>query len=194
MLTSSDPQLIERFRQGDSYAFDALVGRHKERIFNLAYRMTGDADWAEDITVEVLLEVYASLPQFKNRAKFSTWLHRLAVNVCLEHLRARRSYPQPGGEPLEKYEAPASADPAEIAMNRDLAQHIAHAMQALPEAQRLAVIMYYLEERSCAEIAEILQIPLGTVQSRLARGRRLLRDELVADERVPTPLRGGEKP
>ena len=79
---------------------------------------------------------------------------------------------------MEKYEAPASADPAEIAMNRDLAQRIVQAMQALPEAQRLAVIMYYLEERTCAEIAEILRIPRNTAKTRVFYGTQVLRDRL----------------
>ena len=181
MSASLDAQLIKRFRGGEATAFDALVLRHRQRVFRLVYRMTGDADWAEDITVEVFLEAYLSLPGFQQRSQFNTWLHRLAVNVCLEHIRHRKAKRYLTEEPLDSQHIASPGNPADAAMNRDLAQRITAAMQDLPECHRAAVVMYHLENLSCAEIAEILGISRNTVKTRIFYGTRVLRDLLRAN-------------
>ena len=190
-MADADFQLVDRFSEGDAAAFDALVERHKQRVFNLVYRMTGDREWAEEITIDVFLETYLSLPSFNKRAKFGTWLHRLAVNVCLEHIRRKKAKRQLEEVPLKEEEVAAPVSPAEIAMTNQLAEQVVRAMQTLPDVHRAAITMFYLEERSCAEIAEILGIPRNTVKTRLFYGTRTLRDQLRAKGILPQP--GGGK-
>jgi len=189
-LTSTDSRLIESFRKGDAAAFDALVERHKQRVFNLLYRMTGDRERAEDITVDVFLETYFSLPGFKQKAKFTTWLHRLAVNVCLEHLRRKKAKRQLEETSLEEGEAKAVSSPAELVITKELAERIIGAIQVLPETHRAAITMFYLEGRSCAEIAEILDIPRNTVKTRIFYATRVLRDRLQDEGIISSSLAG----
>jgi RNA polymerase sigma-70 factor, ECF subfamily len=184
-LASSDTNLIERSRQGDLAAFDILVERYRQRIFNLVYRMTGEREWAEDITVEAFLEAFINISNFKRQAAFGTWLHRLALNVCLESLRRERV--------SRKYEVPLVEDqvasisgPVETSLRNDLSRQIVRAMQVLPESQRAAMTMFYMEERSCAEIARILSVPRGTVKTRIYNGTRELRNKLRADGIIPS--------
>ena len=180
-----DSKLVDCFLDGDVSAFDALVGRHRQRVFNLIYRMTNDRDWAEDITVEVFVEVFLSLSKFNKRAKLTTWLHRVALNVCLESIRRRKSKRYMPEVSLEDGELAAVSDPAESAANKDTAARVTAAMQVLPAGHRAAVAMFYLEERSCAEIAKILGIPRNTAKTRIFYGTRMLRNELRAKGILP---------
>ena len=180
-----DSEAVDRFLGGDERAFDALVQRHRQRIFDLVYRMTNDRDWAEDITVDVLVEVFRSLPKFQKRAKFSTWLHRVALNVCLQSIRQRKARKYLAEVPLEEAELAAVPDPAQSAGGDDSTTRVMAAMQTLPEVHRAAVTMFYLEERSCAEIAEILNIPRNTAKTRIFYATRVLRDNLRAQGIIP---------
>lgn len=188
-LGSRDSALVERFLTGDVRAFDALVARHKERVYSLIYRMTADREWAEDITVEVFVEAYHSLPSFRRAAAFGTWLHRVAVNVCLEHLRRRKAKRQIQELQLDGADVPSGPPVLEVIMTRQLADQIVAAMQALPPAQRAALSLFYLEERSHKEIAEILGIPKNTVKTRIFYGTRALRDQLQAKGIISSPER-----
>jgi len=180
-----DSEAVDRFLGGDERAFDALVQRHRQRIFDLVYRMTNDRDWAEDITVEVFVEVFRSLPKFQKKAKFGTWLHRIALNVCLENIRQRKAKKYVPEVPLEEAELASVSDPAQSAARGDSAARVMAAMQTLPEVHRAAVTMFYLEERSCAEIAEILHIPRNTAKTRIFYATRVLRDNLRAQGILP---------
>ena len=186
---TSDITLAEKFLRGDAQAFDALVARHKERVYSLIYRMTGDREWAEDITVEVFVEAYQSLPSFRQRASFATWLHRVAVNVCLEHLRSLKAKRQIQEVQLDEADVPSRLSAADVMMTRELADQIVRAMQTLPLAQRAALSLFYLEERTHSEIAEILGIPKNTVKTRIFYGTRALRDQLQAKGIISSPER-----
>jgi len=187
-----DSKVIDCFLAGDASAFDALVERHRQRVFNLVYRMTNDREWAEDITVEVLVEVFLSLPKFKKRAQFATWLHRVALNVCLESIRRRKSKKHLPEAPLEEAELAAVSDPAESITSNDLAARVTAAMQLLPETHRAAMTMFYLEELTCAEIAKILGIPRNTAKTRIFHGTKILRDKLRAKGILPLSAGGSQ--
>jgi len=185
-------RLVERFCRGDKAAFDVLVAHHRQRILELVSRMTGDHEWAEEITDEVFLETYRALPGFQRRSAFTTWLHRVAVNVCLEHLRKRRSDPRLTEVPLHDGHETVTENPVDIAMSREQAQLIAAAIDSLPEAQRTTVALYYLKQLNCGEIAEALRVPRNTVKTRLFHGTRALRDKLKVDGVVLLPGNGGK--
>jgi RNA polymerase sigma-70 factor (ECF subfamily) len=180
-----DSKLIDRFLEGDASAFDALVERHRQRIFNLVYRMTNDHDWAEDMTVDVFVEVFLSLPKFKKTARFSTWLHRVALNVCLESIRRRKSKKHLREVPLGEAEPAVVSDLADSMTSNGLASRVTAAMQVLPDTHRAAMTMFYIEELSCAEIANILGIPRNTAKTRIFYATKLLRDKLRADGILP---------
>ncbi len=188
-----DAALVVLACAGDRSAFDALVMRHRSYVFSLAYRLCGDREAAEDICVEAFCEAYRALPRFRPdpHAKFLTWLHRVATNVCLEHLRQQRTRQRYLPEAPIPEEAPSAADVCEQALNNTSAAEVQRAIQTLPEPQMLAVRLFYLEGHSCAEIAAQLHVPRNTVKTRLFYGTRALREILAAQPRAATPARGG---
>jgi len=119
------------------------------------------------------------LPRFRPEAKFSTWLHRIAVNVSLEHLRQVRRRRQLEEVPLED-DLPAPADTAETALTRELARRVLQAVQELPQVQQEAIRRFYFEQQSCTEIAQALQVPRNTVKTRIFYGTQTLRARLEA--------------
>jgi RNA polymerase sigma-70 factor (ECF subfamily) len=181
MSISLDTKLIQRFREGEAAAFDVLVARHRQRVFNLIYRMIGDPDRAEDVTIDVFLEAYLSLSGFREESLFTSWLHRLTVNVCLEDIRRQKAKRHLPEESLECQQVASPGDLSDTVVNKELARRITSAMQFLPEGQRAAVVLFYVENLSCAEIARLLGIPRGTVKTRIFYGTRQLRDRLRAD-------------
>lgn len=181
-------RLVERFCRGDEAAFDALVTYHRQRVYALVHRMTRDHERAEEITDEVFLETYRALPSFRYQSSFSTWLHRVAVNVCLEQLRSEKARKAMSEVPLRGDDEHLLVDPAEVALGRENARLIAEAIESLEEPQRMTVMLYYLKQLTCAEIAGVLGVPRNTVKTRLFHGTRLLRDKLVANGIVTPPV------
>lgn len=186
---ATDVELVERARDGDRDALDALLRRHHDRIAALCRRMCGNAADAADATQEALMAVVRGLPRFDGRAAFGTWAYRVATNACLDELRRRSRRPVSGLEA----EGPALSTRA----TRDVADAVAAgididtALAALPLEFRTAVVLRDLCGLDYAEIAEVLDIPAGTVRSRIARGRGQLADRLAGNhdgaERRPTP-------
>ena len=161
---------------------------HHDRIHALCRRICGhDAD-AQDATQEALIAIVRGLPRFDGRASFGTWAYRIATNACLDELRRRRRRPDPGLPDLER--VPGDAGPA---LDESVADHLAvdAALATLPAEFRAAVVLRDLCRLDYAEIAEVLQIPPGTVRSRIARGRavlaRTLGEPAHADDRPSGP-------
>ena len=181
-------RLVERFCQGDKAAFDALVACHRQRVYTLVHRMTRDHERAEEITDEVFMETYRVLPSFRYQSNFSTWLHRVAINVCLEHLWSEKAKQRMAEVPLRGDDGTSLVDPVEMAMSRENARRIAEAIESLAEPQRTTVMLYYLKQLTCAEIAGVLGVPRNTVKTRLFHGTRALRDKLRAEGIVAPPV------
>ncbi|HJL75891.1 MAG: sigma-70 family RNA polymerase sigma factor [Acidimicrobiales bacterium] len=151
---------------------DGLLRRHHDRIWSICRRMAGNDADAADATQEALIAVATRLDRFDGRARFTTWLHRVATNACLDELRRRGRRPVPVDEVLPRVEAmPADAG---IADRLD----IDAALADLPEEFRVAVVLRDLCDLDYAAIAEVLDLPPGTVRSRIARGRSALADRL----------------
>jgi RNA polymerase sigma-70 factor (ECF subfamily) len=185
----SDLDLVSRFCRGDAAAFDGLVQRHKEYVYNLIYRMTGDREWAEDITVEVFFQTHRSLRSFRHEARFLTWLHRLAINVCMNEIRQQKSKRRLEELPLSDSQV-GDDSLADSVITRELADRIIQAMQVLPETHRATMTMFYMDGRSCQEIADILHIPRATVKTRIFYATRVLRDRLRATGVIPETVDG----
>ena len=178
----SDGQLVDRFLTGDQAAFAALVQRHERRVYNLAYRMLGREEDARDATQEAFLSALRKLTTFRGQAAFSTWMYRVTVNACYDILRRRARDPAPL-EGMDDWTAGSSPDPGtEVSQAVD----VQRALLQVPEEFRAVVVMHDAMDIGYQDIAETLGIPVGTVKSRLHRGRAAL-GRLLPGERADHP-------
>ncbi len=168
----SDETLVGRAKQGDGEALDVLLRRHYDRIHGVCRRMTGNDTDAADAAQDALIVVAWGLPRFDDRSRFSTWVYRIAVNTSIDELRRRSRRPAVSLDeaPLSLVVDPGRDVPALVADRLD----IDAALRRLPPEFRAAVVLRDLCGLDYAEIAEALQVPPGTVRSRIARGRSAL--------------------
>ncbi len=175
MAFSSDLDQITRAAAGDQAAIAALVDRYSAGVLALATRMLRDRSEAEDVTQETFLRAWKALPAWEPRAKFSTWLHRVALNLCYDHLRKRRES-LPGELPEQAEPGP---NPAEKMVQDEQVRIIEAAIAALPERQAAALTLCALQGHSQAEAADIMETSEEALESLLARARRTLRVTLM---------------
>jgi RNA polymerase sigma-70 factor (ECF subfamily) len=185
MAKASDQELVEQARAGDTEAFGVLVRRYQKRIFRLAVHMLHDEADAEDVAQETFVRAYQGLDRFQGNAQPYTWIYRIAVNLSLNILRARRTR-QPAGsgsDPrIEGWVAArgntGAADPAGAAEQQQLATALCEGIDALSETLRTTLILVCVEGIRHDEAASILGCPEGTVAWRVHEARRKLRDHL----------------
>jgi RNA polymerase sigma-70 factor (ECF subfamily) len=166
--------LIQRCLKGDQRAWDAIVGLHWRKVFNIAYKFVGKHDEAEDLAQEIFLKIFKSLDTFDRRANFQTWLISISRNLCIDHYRSVRKERETIDRDVDANDlSPPSADPGPVAAleQRDRVTLLRQALAALPETLRTAVVLRDIQERSYQEIADELRLPEGTVKSRINRGR-----------------------
>jgi len=186
-----DAELIEQVKDGQSEAFGRLVDKYQDRVFNTCWRICGHLEDARDATQEAFLKAFENISTFHQRSGFYTWIFRIAVNLALSHRRqvARRhtvSLDQATGpvgsqaEDLARRVQDASAnDPAERADQAELQGLLSRALQELDDDQRAVVVLRDIEGLDYQEIGDILEVPPGTVKSRLHRGRMALREAIM---------------
>ncbi len=177
-----DAALVERIRSGDRYAFNLLVWKWEKPIYNMALRVLGSEEDAAEICQEVFIKAYMHIHEFRGDARFSTWLYRIAINCCHNHLRQRRRQrrlqarvPDFKGADLDAAVVP---DAETVVHQAQLVDRIHRALQALPEDQRLVVELRVMHELSVEEVAHVMGIPEGTVKSRLYYAVKRLRELL----------------
>jgi RNA polymerase sigma-70 factor (ECF subfamily) len=174
-----DIELMLRFKRGDERAFEELVKKHTRGVLNLVYRYLGDASRAEDVAQDVFVKVYRARAKYQPQAKFSTWLYRIAVNHCLNEIRSRRSQPATAAPANDLLEQPAG-DPPEGRLSRaELQEAVKAAIDALPENQRMAVLLARYEDMSYDQIAETMGMSLEAVKSVLHRAKESLKQSLA---------------
>ena len=175
-VVDPDAELIERVARADPAAVQALVTRKLPRMLALARRMLGDAAEAEDVAQEVFIRAWKQARNWKPGAgKFDTWMHRVALNLCYDRLRRRREIPTEA--PPEQTDPAPRADAAMV--TAEIEERVHHAIDALPERQRTALILSHYQELSNIEAAELLGISVEAVESLLARARRTLKSTLA---------------
>jgi len=180
-----DEVLLARFLEGDDGAFAELMNRHEDKIFSLALRITGDRSDALDATQDAFVAAFKKARAFRGEAAFSTWLYRIAVNACNDLLRKKKRYVLSEDVELERRSAPG--DVAGAASDR---VDVQRALAALPPDYRDAVALHDLAGLRYEEIAEVTGVQLGTVKSRISRGRKQLarmleqRDDLMPSKEV----------
>lgn len=182
-MINPDAELVARARQGDQQAFSALFGRYQRIIFSLIRHLTGDEEAAADLTQETFVKAWHALPRLRESQAFGGWLRIIGTNLVRDHARRRRPESTLTDETNDDGLAPDPPDGRPgIEENLISAQQqvaIREAVSRLPEPQRIVLIMHHFEEVPVAEIALELGIPLGTVLSRLSRGREALRRRLA---------------
>jgi len=188
----SDAGLVEECRRGDPRAFDTLVNRYKDRIYNAAYRFLGHHEDAADVCQEVFVRAYRAIESFEGRAKVSTWLLSITLNLCRNRVRDLKRKGRDKGVSLEVLQERApgraealdnrSASPSDAAIRGELESALQVCLAALPDHYRMAFVLRTYEDLAYDEIAEVMGCPSGTVKSRLNQARRLLKDCLTARE------------
>jgi len=177
----SDPygDLVDRSRCGDTAAFARLVEETQGRVYNLAYGVLGNHEEAQDVSQEIYLRVWQSLPRFRGDAKFSTWLYRVGINTCLNRRRQLRSQLAvvDGDKALQRYAAP-SGDPLGATIEKERREALWAVVDQLPSKYRLVIILFYQHQLAYREIADLLSLPLGTVKAHLNRARRALAERI----------------
>ncbi len=181
-ILQDENTLVQRAAKGERDAFSQLLQQYQKPIYNLALRMVGDREDAADLTQDVFLKAWRSLPFFKEECSFSTWLYRLASNICIDFLRHQKrrrtvslvfldrddeetAYDPPSGEP----------EPEQLLLRREQLRELARAMDALEVEYRQILTLRVIDGLDYSQIAEILECKVGTVKSRLSRARAKLR-------------------
>jgi RNA polymerase sigma-70 factor, ECF subfamily len=176
-ISEGEDNLIIQAKQGDRNAFGELVGRHYENVIGVVYRLCGDAQIAQDATQEAFIRAWINLPDFQPRAPFRNWVYRIAVNTALDILRQKPQESIENSEGMQMM-AEKSASPEAAYIEKEQVDFLQGAVRALPEAARAVLVLREYGELSYAEIASVLEIPLGTVMSRLNYARNRLREML----------------
>jgi RNA polymerase sigma-70 factor (ECF subfamily) len=180
-----DEDLVRRCVEGDRSAFAVLVERHERRVYNLALRMTGREEDARDAAQDAFLTALRKLSSFRGEAAFTTWLHRVTVNACYDLLRKRRRGPLLDRIPDHEPEPPPAPDHADAT---DFSIDVQRALLEVPEDFRVVMILHDVQDLPYEEVARIVAVPVGTVKSRLHRGRVALARALGEPVR-PSPKR-----
>jgi RNA polymerase sigma-70 factor (ECF subfamily) len=186
--TGEDSELIPRVQRGDLAAFEALYNRYKGQVYRAALAITRDQGAAEDILQECFLRVYAHIDRIDVARPLSPWIHRVAVNLSYNWVTKRRRWFPSLGEVIEQFVGDHHDSPEHVVEREELQRIVQEAIHSLSFAQRVVVILFYLNGFSLEEIAYILDCPVGTVKSRLYYGRQNLKRRLGADKRLPAGL------
>jgi RNA polymerase sigma-70 factor (ECF subfamily) len=183
-----DEDLVRRYLEGDADAFAGLVRRHERRVYNLALRMTGSEEDARDATQDAFLSALRKLASFRGEAAFTTWMHRVTVNACYDVLRKKRREPMLdlGADDRER-SGPEPPPAPDIADASDLSIDVQRALLAVPEDFRVVMILHDVRDLAQDDIASILGIAVGTVKSRLHRGRVALAKAMGIERERPAP-------
>jgi len=184
-VKSSSSDLIKQAIEGDETAYKQLMTNYHGAIFNLLYKMVRNKEETEDLVQEAFMKAFAALPSFNEEYAFSTWLYKIAINNCIDHMRKKRLKTYSINKPVQSKDGEldrefpdTSMSPDRDVLNEERTLLIEAAIDELPENYKVAIVLRHSEEKSYEEIAEILNIPLGTVKARIFRAREMLKKKL----------------
>lgn len=184
---SEEKALIRKCKNGDINSFELLIEQYQKKVFNIAFRMMGNQEDASDIAQEVFIRVYKSIKNFKEESSLSTWIYRIATNVCLDELRKRKknniisinsTLQLDDSELTLELEDPGDR-PDELLQKKELCREIQEAIECLNEEHKAVIVLRDINGLSYEEISKILQCSLGTVKSRINRARSSLKSILL---------------
>ena len=182
-MEQNDAELVRQTLCGNTSAYNGLVVKYQRQVYNLAYRMLGNAEDAGDLVQDTFLRAYSALASFRQDASFLTWLYKITSNLCIDHLRSRKSRSalsldaemEEGREPAASHR---QASPEDTVVRDAVKDVVHHAILNLPEKYRAVVVMRHLQKMSVEDIAVTLDLPTGTVKTHLFRAREMLRERL----------------
>jgi len=180
----NEDQIIAAIRSGNARAYAVLVDRYKDRALSLAVRLVGDHDEAEELVQDAFVNAYRKLDQFRGDARFGTWLHRILYNLCMTRV-ARRKERMASLDSLEENPAGMLHEDKgpsiqEMVEENELVALLSDEINRLPETLKAPLLLFYVDELKYEEVAEVMNIPMGTVKTYLHRGRNLLRQRMQA--------------
>ncbi len=192
-MTTTDEELVARAKGGDADSFNQLILRWERPIYALAYRVIGREEEARDVCQDTFLRAFRALPGFKGEAQFSSWVYRIAMNLCRDWMRKQRRAPTvqmpEGVDPVEMASERGPAESIEtLVERRELSGVVAEAMKLLPEDQRMAIILKEYHGMTFQEIADLQGCPLSTVKTRLYQGLSVLRRNLEKNRQMAPQL------
>ncbi|MDO4740748.1 MAG: sigma-70 family RNA polymerase sigma factor [Eubacteriales bacterium] len=178
-----DNFLIKQAIRGDAYAFEQLMRRHEGRMYSVALRMCGNREDAQDCVQEAMLRIYRALDRFKGQSSFSTWIYRITMNTCLDELRRRKvrastsldTLLENGWSPTDETDTPEHRT-----IEAERRKALSGAIQSLPEDMRSAIVLREMQGLSYEEISDVLAVNVGTIKSRISRGREKLRQLITS--------------
>jgi RNA polymerase sigma factor (sigma-70 family) len=184
---SSDRELLPGLRTGDEQAFRALMEKYQDRLYNLCLSMLGMKEEAEDLTQEIFLEICRSVLKFREEASLNTWIYRIAIRKCQEHVRYRSREKRGGGvkkmltwDEVQQNEMPLAVDHPGFAVEQlEEAAWLYHCLDQLKERQRTALVMHQLEGYKHEEISEFMGASVSSIESLIHRGKKQLRELLI---------------
>jgi len=182
---ASSEDLMIQVAEGDGFAFELLVRRHESPVLNLIYRYVGDRTKAKDLAQEVFIRVWRAANRYEPKAKFTTWIYRITVNLCLNELKSSgkkkmhflESYIEENRTPNEAGNVSPSGEDLLLAEERS--RQISEALQALPENQRMALILRRYDNLSYQEIAKIMECSVSAIESLLVRAKKNIQEKLI---------------
>ncbi len=189
-MEKSDEALMLQLQTGDLLSFDTLVKRWEKPLLNYCYRMVNDVALAEDLRQEVFLRIYRSTKTYRPTAQFSTWMYRIATNLCLDILAKQRrrketpidAYLESESDGFDERLIDPSGAPDAVVLKKEIKDRVRSALARLPENQRVVVTLRHYNDMKFHEIAEILECPISTVKSRMAAGLERLSKMLSEQE------------
>ncbi len=192
MTREQELAVVRRVQRGDVNAFEDLVAAYEKNVYNLALRMTGSPEDAEDMAQEAFIKAYNSLPSFRGDSKFSVWLYRIVSNVCLDFLRKKNrrgtvslSVEDDDGEDVQLDLPDTSQSPEELLEKKLTRESVRRGLASLPPDARQILLLREIQGLSYEEIGETLGLEPGTVKSRIFRARKKLCAYLLADGNIP---------
>jgi RNA polymerase sigma-70 factor (ECF subfamily) len=188
-VSADDHRLITDCLNGDTAAFGVLVRQYQDRLYNTVYRLVANAEDAQDVVQEAFLSAYQSLDSFKGDSLFFTWLYRIAVNTAISHKRKQRvvlsmDVGRNGEGPVQPLDDSEYSRPGEALERAEQERRVQDALGRLSPEHRTVLVLKDMEGQKYETMAEVLQVPIGTIRSRLHRARAELRELLEKDEGV----------
>ncbi|NIR47117.1 sigma-70 family RNA polymerase sigma factor [candidate division KSB1 bacterium] len=184
-MDTSVSDLIQKAIEGDEGAYKQLLENYRGAIYNLLYKMVRNKEETEDLVQEAFMKAFKALPSFNEEYAFSTWLYKIAINNCIDHMRKKRLKTYSINKPVQSKDGElgrefpdTSMSPDKDILSTERSKIIEAAIYELPENYKIAIILRHSEEKSYEEIAHILNIPLGTVKARIFRAREMLKKKL----------------
>ncbi|WHH59938.1 sigma-70 family RNA polymerase sigma factor [Petroclostridium sp. X23] len=186
---SQEKMMVQKCKGGDMAAFEQLIENYQKKVFNIAYRILGNPDDASDMAQEVFLKVYKSISNFKEESSLSTWIYRIATNVCLDEVRKRKkaavvsinSTIQLEDGEINVQMEDEGPGPDQLVEEKELREEVRKAIESLNDEHKVAIILRDINGFSYEEISNILQCSLGTVKSRINRARNALKNILLKE-------------